>query len=121
MYERRNEPLLPRAAFLRRLGRHAGIAAAIIVISLAVGILGYRFLEGLEWIDAFLNAAMILGGMGPTNELRTVAGKIFAGVYALYSGLIVLIIAGVLFAPLFHRFLHHFHLELEDGPTTDSD
>jgi hypothetical protein len=121
IYERRHEPLLPRAAFLRRLGRHASIAAAIIVISLFAGMCGYHFLEGLSWTDAFLNAAMILGGMGPTNELHTVAGKVFAGIYALYSGLIVLVIAGVLFAPLFHRFLHHFHLEVEDTDAADND
>ena len=120
MYERRHEPLLPLADFLRRLVRHAGIAVAIVVISLAAGMLGYHFFEGLTWIDAFLNAAMILGGMGPINELHTIAGKIFAGVYALYSGLIVLIVAGVLFAPMFHRFLHHFHLGFDDGPATDN-
>ena len=114
MYEHRGQPLLPRAAFLRRVGRHTGFSLGIIVGSLAVGICGYRFLERLSWIDAVLNAAMILGGMGPVNELRTTAGKIFASVYALYSGLIVLVAAGVLFAPLFHRFLHRFHLQDDD-------
>jgi hypothetical protein len=79
-----------------------------------VGILGYHVLEGLAWIDALLNAAMILGGMGPVDEVHTAAGKIFAAFYALYSGLIVLVVAGVLFAPLLHRFLHRFHLELSD-------
>ncbi|HEY2986385.1 MAG TPA: hypothetical protein VGL11_01590 [Candidatus Binatia bacterium] len=115
MYERRGDRLLPRGAFLRRLGRHATVALALVAGSLAVGIMGYHFLEHLDWIDALLNAAMILGGMGPVNEIHTAAGKIFASIYALYSGLIVLVVAGVLFAPIFHRFLHHFHLELEEG------
>ena len=69
----------------------------------------------MSWIDALLNASMILGGMGPVGELRTTPGKLFASFYALYSGLIVLVAAGVIFAPLFHRFLHSFHLEVEDG------
>ena len=79
---------------------------------MAIGIFGYHVLEGLAWIDALLNAAMILGGMGPVDQVQTAAGKIFAAFYALYSGLIVLVVAGVLFAPLLHRFLHRFHLEL---------
>jgi hypothetical protein len=120
MYEHRRHPLLSRGAFLRRLGSHASAALTILVGSLAVGILGYHFLEGLEWIDALVNASMILGGMGPVNELHTVAGKIFASVYALYSGLIVLVVAGVLFAPVFHRFLHRFHLELNDDDISSS-
>jgi hypothetical protein len=114
MYEHRAAPLLPRTAFLRRLARHGGIALAVVAVSLAIGILGYHVLEGLAWIDALLNAAMILGGMGPVEQVHTAAGKIFAAFYALYSGLIVLVIAGVLFAPLLHRFLHRFHLELAD-------
>ena len=107
-------PLLPRAAFLRRLARHGGIAFALVAVSLAIGILGYHVLEGLAWIDALLNAAMILGGMGPVDQVHTTGGKIFAAFYALYSGLIVLAVAAVLFAPLLHRFLHRFHLELAD-------
>ncbi len=114
MYEQRHERLLSRAAFLRRLRRHALVVLALVAGSLTIGVLGYRFLERLEWIDALLNASMILGGMGPVNEVHTVAGKIFASIYALYSGLIVLVVAGVLFAPIFHRFLHRFHLETDD-------
>lgn len=114
MYEHRHEALISRDAFLRRVGRHAGASLVIIIGSLAIGICGYRFLENLSWIDALLNAAMILGGMGPVGELHTTAGKFFASFYALYSGLIVLVAAGVIFAPLFHRFLHRFHLEEED-------
>ncbi len=120
MYERRNQPLLPRAAFLRRVGGHAAVSMGIIAGSLAAGILGYRFLEHMSWIDALLNASMILGGMGPVGEVRTTAGKLFASFYALYSGLIVLVAAGVIFAPVFHRLLHRFHLEGEDQEAGDS-
>lgn len=115
IYEHQREPLLPRAAFLRRLGGHAGAAAGIVVGSLLIGMVGYHTLEQMSWVDAMLNAAMLLGGMGPVGELHTTGGKIFASLYALYSGMVFLIVAGVLFAPIFHRFLHHFHLELEDN------
>jgi hypothetical protein len=111
MYEHHHQPLLPRAAFLWRMLAHAAVAFAVIAVSLAIGILGYHFLEGLDWMEAFLNAAMILGGMGPVDAIRTETGKFFAGTYALYSGLILLVVAGILLAPLFHRLLHHFHLE----------
>lgn len=79
-----------------------------------MGVLGYHVFEGLDWLDALVNASMLLGGMGPVSELHTVAGKLFASFYALYSGMIFLIAVGVLFAPLLHRFLHHFHLEMEE-------
>jgi hypothetical protein len=120
MYERRHEPLLSRAAFLHRLSTHASIALVIIAGSLTVGILGYHLLEDLHWVDALLNAAMILGGMGPVSELHTASGKIFVSLYALYSGLIVLVVAGIVFAPVLHRFLHHFHLELEDDEAKET-
>ena len=113
MFEHRHEPLLPRAAFLRRLALYAGIAFIIVFSSLAMGIIGYHFLGGLSWLDALVNAAMILGGMGPVNELHTQAGKFFASFYALFSGLMFLVVVGVLFAPIIHRFFHHFHLEIE--------
>jgi len=90
------------------------VTTGIILFSLAIGILGYHFLESLSWTDSLLNASMILGGMGPVNELHTSAGKIFAAFYALYSGVILLASVGVLAAPVFHRFLHHFHLELDE-------
>lgn len=112
MFERRHEPLLPRPVFALRMLRHFAIASGVIFGSLALGMAGYRFLEGLAWIDAFENSAMLLGGMGPVAELHTNAGKVFAGCYALFAGLIFLIAMGVLFVPLFHRFLHRFHLEL---------
>jgi hypothetical protein len=112
-YEHRSRPLLPRKIFLRRLLAHGGAAVVIVVFALAAGILGYRMTEHMPWIDAFLNASMILGGMGPVGELHTVAGKLFAGVYALFSGVLFLVASGVLFAPIVHRFLHRLHAQDE--------
>jgi len=114
--EHRRQRLLPRAAFLRRVGLYVGSAATLVAASLGVGMAGYHALEGLPWVDAFLNASMILGGMGPVAELRTTAGKLFAGCYALYAGLIFIVTAGMLCAPLVHRLLHRFHMdEAEDA------
>ena len=111
MFEHRSDPLLPRQKYIRRVARHGIFAFALIFVSLGIGIIGYHFLEGLGWIDATVNAAMILGGMGPVNALHTNAGKIFAAAYALFSGIIFLAAVAVLFAPVFHRFLHKFHLD----------
>ena len=104
------------AILLVRTGsrRHAisgAIAFALIIVSLLVGMAGYRWLEGLAWIDAFLNAAMLLGGMGPIHTPVTEGGKLFAGLYALYCGLAVILVAGVILAPIAHRILHRFHME----------
>jgi hypothetical protein len=116
MYEARHAPLATRRRFVRRIVNHFGIVTAVIAVSLGIGIGGYRYFEGMDWIDAYLNAAMLLGGMGPVDpQLRTVSGKLFAGVYALYAGMIVLVAAGLLMAPVFHRFLHRFHLEEEEA------
>ena len=112
MYEHRRTPLLPRPAFYARVARSAALGTAIIAGSLAIGMAGYHSFEGLPWVDAFVNAAMILSGMGPVATLQTNAGKLFAGCYALFSGLAFLSAAGVVFAPIFHRFLHKFHLSL---------
>lgn len=114
IFERHNQPLISRKAYLRRQGKHFLIVLAIIGGSLFMGMCGYHFIEKQSWIDAMLNASMLLGGMGPVDPLHTVAGKFFASFYALYSGIVFLVIAGVLFAPAFHRMLHHFHLDLED-------
>jgi hypothetical protein len=112
-YESQDQPLAPRVVFLRRFARSASFAAFLILGSLAMGIIGYHVTEGLSWLDSLVNAAMILGGMGPVAELRTTGGKLFASFYALYSGLVLLVAAGVLIAPLFHRFLHRFHIEID--------
>ena len=111
MFERRKEAMISRGAFLRRVVRYAFIASLIDGGSLALGVVGYHVFEGLSWLDSLLNAAMILGGMGPVNELHTRGGKLFASFYAIYSGVIFLVVAGVLLAPIAHRFMHHFHLE----------
>lgn len=112
MYEHKSEFLLPRSRFLFRIFLHALFALGIILVSLAIGVLGYHFFGRLSWIDSLLNSAMLLGGMGPVDTLQTIAGKLFASFYALFAGLIFLVIVGVMLAPLFHRFLHRFHLEL---------
>ena len=108
------KPLAPRQIFLRRLLASFAVGVFLVIVSLAVGMAGYHGYEGLSWLDAFLNASMILSGMGPLLSPVTSGGKLFAGFYALYSGLAVLVIAGVIFAPVVHRFLHSFHLEAED-------
>lgn len=113
MYEHHNDPLLTSRKFFIRLVNHSLVAFGLIAGSLGIGILGYHYFENLSWIDSLVNASMLLGGMGPVNSLQTPAGKLFASFYALYSGMIFLIIAGVLLAPVFHRFLHHFHMEFE--------
>lgn len=113
MYEHRTEPLLPFRAFLGRLATSAALGFAIVAVSLLAGMVGYHLIVGLGWIDAFLNASMLLGGMGPIDPPKTAAGKLFSGMYALYCGFAVLGIAGVVFAPVFHRFLHRFHLDAE--------
>jgi hypothetical protein len=114
-FERRSEPLASQHEFAQRMLRYSLITVGIILFSLVIGMLGYHYLESLSWIDSLLNASMILGGMGPVNALQTKAGKIFASFYALYSGIILLASAGVVATPIFHRILHHFHLELEDN------
>ncbi len=111
MFEHRHEKLLPRRLFLKRLARYALISLSLVLGSLAIGMVGYHMLEGYKWVDSFLNAAMLMGGMGPVNILHTDSGKIFAGVYALYCGLIELVAIGIFAAPIVHRFLHHFHME----------
>jgi len=111
MFEHRNSPLLPRQAFIRRMARCALLGAGISAACLLVGMAGYHFLEGMSWVDAFANASMILAGMGPLGNLNTSAGKIFAGCYALFCGLIFVTIVTILIAPIFHRALHKFHLE----------
>ncbi len=111
MYERRHESLVPLPIFIRRVLRSLYLAAFVVAAALAVGVLGYHVLEDMPWIDAILNASMILGGMGPVNELHTTAGKLFASGYALFSGIVFIASTGILLVPFMHRFLHRFHLE----------
>lgn len=111
MFEKRHENILPRSKFLIRLVKFAFLSIGLIVVSLIIGIVGYHQFEGLPWIDAFLNSAMLMGGMGQIDVIHTDAGKVFAGIYAMYCGIIVLVSVALLLAPIFHRLLHHFHLE----------
>ena len=110
MYEHHKQPLASREVFARRLALNGLIGFLLLGFSLFIGMLGYHFLEDLSWIDSLLNASMILGGMGPVNPMQTNAGKIFASFYAIYSGVVLLASVGVLATPIFHRFLHYFHL-----------
>ena len=109
MYETKKQRPLVRAKFVRRLLSHFLGALIVLGVSLVFGIWGYMFFEKLAWRDAFLNAAMLLGGMGPVNAPQTNGGKLFAGVYALYAGLVFIITAALLFTPILHRVLHKFH------------
>lgn len=112
--EHRRQPLLPAHLFRRRLASYAAVALGLVAVSLAIGAVGYHAFAGLSWIDSLLNASMILTGMGPVDPMRSTAGKLFASAYALFSGVAFLTIVGVLLAPVVHRFLHRFHLEIED-------
>lgn len=114
MYEQRAAQPVSRWVFLRRVARHFAIASLLVFVSLGAGMAGYRHFEGLGWCDAFLNAAMLLGGMGPVEAPVTPAGKLFAGFYALYAGLVFLVAAGIIGAPVVHRLLHQFHWEEDD-------
>lgn len=113
-YEHRSQRLIPFKEFILRLIRTAAIAALIVLSALMIGVLGYHFLEGFSWIDSLLNASMILGGMGPIGEMHTFDGKLFASAYALFSGIVFLTVAAVLFAPVVHRLLHRFHFDMEE-------
>jgi len=111
MYEHRHEALLPYPIFIRRVFRHVVAASLVLAATLSAGTWGYHALEDLPWVDALLNASMILGGMGPVDTLYTTAGKLFASAYALFSGIVFLATSGVLLAPFLHRLMHRFHLE----------
>jgi len=110
-YEHKTEPLLPARRFAARMISHVGIGLGIIAGSLGMGVLGYHHFERLPWLDALLNASMILGGMGPVDPVRTAGGKAFASFYALFSGVIFLVVVGIMMAPAAHRVLHRLHLE----------
>jgi hypothetical protein len=112
--ERSSSPLASRRAFARRLAVSFVTGASIVAASLVAGMLGYHYIEGESWLDAFVDSAMILSGMGPvTTQFKTDAGKLFAGIFALYSGFAVVVATGIVFAPLVHRLLHRFQLHVE--------
>lgn len=114
MFEKRAEPLLPLNQFIIRLIRSFLLGTLLVIAALFMGMIGYHTLEHMSWIDSFVNAAMILSGMGPLTTLNTNPGKIFAGCYALFSGLAFIVFIGVFFAPIIHRFLHQFHINTDD-------
>jgi hypothetical protein len=111
MFEHHSKPLLPRKEYYRRIARNAALGGGFLFVVLGLGMVGYHAFEKLTWVDAFVNAAMILSGMGPVATLQTDAGKIFAGCYALFSGIVLIMVLGIIFAPVVHRALHKFHLE----------
>ena len=113
MYEKRSRRPIAPALFVRRMAVHSASAMGLVAGSLVIGMAGYGYFEGLRWRDAFLNAAMLLGGMGPVDAPKSDGGKIFAGLYALYAGLVFLVVAGLLLAPFVHRLLHKFHWDAD--------
>jgi hypothetical protein len=114
-FEHRSQPLLPRQIFLRRFTFTAILSISIVSAWVLLGMIGYHVLAGLTWVDSFLNAAMIVGGMGPVDLLKANNAKIFAGFYAIFSGVLFLTAFSIMAAPIFHRFLHRFHLESAEG------
>ena len=115
LFEHRRQKPLSKAAFRARLAKYLAGAVLLVCAALGIGVVGYHVLASLPWVDAFLDASMILSGMGPVNELKTDAAKLFAGCYALFSGLLFIAVAGLIFGPLIHRLLHKFHFEEESS------
>ena len=113
-YESKGDPVAPVQRYLARVLKSMGLASLLVGASLAIGVVGYAHFEHMPWLDAFLNASMILSGMGPVQTLETDAGKFFAGCYALYSGLVVVLTTGIVLAPIAHRVLHRFHADDDD-------
>ncbi len=111
MYEHRTAPVVSRAAFIRRMVRHGGYVLELALFSIAVGMAGFHFLALESWLDSFLNTTMLLGGMGPVGEIRSSVGKLFAGLFALYAGLVFIAAFALLTAPVLHRLVHKFHAE----------
>ena len=111
MYENKHQQVISHQQFMRRLRQNMWVALVLLIVSLAIGMVGYKVLEQLSWTDGFLNSAMLLGGMGPVNPPLTEAGKLFAGVYALYAGLVFVVTAALIVTPVAHRLLHRFHCD----------
>ncbi len=114
MFEDKRQPLIPSARFVRRIALSIALAGAIAAVALSIGVLGYHFIAELPWIDALLDASMILGGMGPVSPLKSDAAKLFASAYALFSGLVFISVVAVTLAPIMHRILHKFHIDETD-------
>ena len=114
MFERKYEKLAPVSVFVRRMAASVVMAGILISVVLFIGISGYHWIAGFDWVDSLLEASMILGGMGPANPLKTPGAKIFASGYALFCGLIFIAVMGIVLAPITHRMLHKFHIDEED-------
>jgi TRAP-type C4-dicarboxylate transport system permease small subunit len=114
MYERRHDQLAPRSVFVKRIVASLAVALGLICVALLIGIAGYHFIAGFNWIDSLLEASMILGGMGPIKELPNDAAKIFASIYALFSGLLLIAMMGIILSPVIHRIMHKFHVDEKD-------
>lgn len=119
MFEHRSEPVLAREAFARRVARYALLSGLLVAVALSIGVIGYHVFEGLPWLDALLNASMILGGMGPVDDIASPAGKLFASFYALFSGLLFVGAASIVVAPFVHRVMHRLHLDDDEVPTVE--
>jgi hypothetical protein len=113
-YERRSEELASRSIYVKRILGALSMALGVILLSLCLGVVGYHFVAGFNWIDSLLEASMILGGMGPVNELRGDSAKLFASLYALFSGLVVIALMGIMLSPVVHRVMHQFHVDEKD-------
>jgi hypothetical protein len=111
MFERKHEKLAPVSVFIRRIALSLITAGVLVLAALFIGIAGYHWIAGFEWVDSLLEASMILGGMGPVNQLTSNSAKVFAAGYALFSGLIFIAVMGIVFSPIVHRMLHKFHID----------
>lgn len=120
MFEHHKDRLLPLSLFFTRIIRHILLGIMLISLALVIGMMGYHYFEQMSWVDAFVNASMILSGMGPLGSLSTNGGKIFAGCYALFSGLIFILVLGIIYAPIIHRFLHKFHMDDAKSKSSDN-
>jgi len=114
MFERRYEKLAPISVFVRRMAASVAMAGILSAVALSIGVIGYHWIAGFDWVDSLLEASMILGGMGPVNSLATTGAKMFASGYALFSGLVFIAIMGIVLAPVTHRMLHKFHIDEDD-------
>lgn len=114
MFEGKHQKIAPAQVFIKRLFIFIGIAILLILFALFIGVAGYHWIAGFTWVDALLNASMILGGMGPVDSLTSAAAKIFASMYALFSGLVFIAVMGIVFSPIVHRMLHKFHIDDKD-------
>jgi hypothetical protein len=111
MLERKHEKLAPLSVFIRRMANSVAMAGLLVAAALSIGVSGYHWIAGFSWVDSLLDASMILGGMGPVNQLTTTGAKIFASAYALFSGLMFIGVMGIVLTPVAHRLLHKFHID----------